>query len=105
MAASTWFHGSAWPPGNHGIMPSASCHPAMVSTVAATSSAPRMPVTSGSGTGETSLRRARDRHRGRLLEVQHQALADERVEQSLDTSYEPRRVRHVPHEEAVVRTY
>ena len=21
MAASTWFHGSAWPPGNHGIMP------------------------------------------------------------------------------------
>ena len=21
MAASTWFHGSAWPPGNHGTMP------------------------------------------------------------------------------------
>ena len=21
IAASTWFHGSAWPPGNHGIMP------------------------------------------------------------------------------------
>ena len=26
MAASTWFHGSAWPPGNHGIMPLGSCH-------------------------------------------------------------------------------
>ena len=33
MAASTWFHGSAWPPGNHGTMPEGSCHSAMASTV------------------------------------------------------------------------
>ena len=37
MAASTWFHGSAWPPGNHGIMPSGSCHSAMASTVCCSS--------------------------------------------------------------------
>ena len=39
MAASTWFHGSAWPPGNHGIMPLGSCQSAMASTVAGTSAA------------------------------------------------------------------
>src|SRR5438067_350091 len=51
MAASTWFHASAWPPGNHGISPSASCTSAMASTVVATSSASMMPGTSGSSTG------------------------------------------------------
>ena len=35
MAASTWFHGSPWPPGNQGIIPSGSCTAAIESTVAA----------------------------------------------------------------------
>ena len=39
MAASTWFHGSAWPPGNHGIMPVGSCQSAMASTVGCSSAA------------------------------------------------------------------
>src|SRR5437763_1353268 len=51
MAASTWFHGSEWPPGNQGIMPSGNWISAMASTVVATSAASRMPGTSGSCTG------------------------------------------------------
>jgi hypothetical protein len=35
MAASMWFQGSAWPPGNHGIIPSGSWTSAIDSTVAA----------------------------------------------------------------------
>src|SRR3954463_14581760 len=49
MAASTWFHGSAWPPGNQGIMPLGSCHDAMASTVSVSCWAVRMPGTSGRG--------------------------------------------------------
>ena len=48
MVASTWFQTSAWPPGNHGIMPVGSCHSAMDSAVSATSAAVRIPGTSGS---------------------------------------------------------
>ena len=48
MAASTWFHGSAWPPGNQGIMPDGSCHSAMASTVSASCAALTTPATSGS---------------------------------------------------------
>ena len=29
MADSVWFHGSACPPGNHGIMPLGNCTPAI----------------------------------------------------------------------------
>ncbi len=36
MVASTWFHTSAWPPGNHGIIPVGSCHSAIDSAVSAT---------------------------------------------------------------------
>ncbi len=46
MAASTWFHGSAWPPGNQGIIPEGSCHSAMPSTVACRSVADTRPGTS-----------------------------------------------------------
>src|SRR5690349_8136132 len=33
MSASQWFHGSAWPPGNHGTMPDPSWMSATWSTV------------------------------------------------------------------------
>ena len=46
MAASTWFHGSACPPGNHGIIPEGSCHSAMPSTVRWRSVAETRPGTS-----------------------------------------------------------
>ncbi len=46
MADSTWFHGSAWPPENHGIMPSFSCTARMESTVSAIE---RPPVTCRDG--------------------------------------------------------
>ena len=37
MAASVWFHGSAWPPGNQGIMPFFSWMDAIHSAVRAIS--------------------------------------------------------------------
>ena len=52
MAASTWFHGSQWPPTNHGIIPSRRCTSAMAWPVASTSELDRMPGTSGSVTAE-----------------------------------------------------
>ena len=55
MAASTWFHGSQWPPSNHGIMPSWRCTSAMAWPVASTSELERMPGTSGSVIGGTDL--------------------------------------------------
>ena len=47
MAASTWFHGSAWPPGNHGIIPFGSCHSAMASIVSWSWSEVTRPSTRG----------------------------------------------------------
>src|SRR5438552_6349714 len=91
MAASTWFQGSQWPPGNHGIMPSASCTAAIDSTVAATSARSRMPGTSGGGTSGL-----------RLDGVDDQALADEGVEAALDQPHRAGAGGEVPDEEAVV---
>src|SRR5262245_5189864 len=104
MAASTWFHGSAWPPGNHWIMPLGSCRSAMASTVARTSVADRIPSTSGmlstsepprvvassSGMGDLSrvgglgigLRRGGGAPQG-LGGVHDEALAQERVQELL----------------------
>src|SRR4051794_7785059 len=99
MAASTWFHGSAWPPGNQGIMPSASWISAMRSTVATTSSASRIPGISGSCTGRLLGSGQRG---GRLGGVHDEALADQRVEGVLDEAHGARRVGDVPRQEAMV---
>src|SRR5438309_11980230 len=81
MAASTWFHASAWPPGNHGIRPSASCTSAMATTVDATSSASMMPGTSGSSTGGLDREEAGG---GRLAGVEDEALAEHGVQGTLE---------------------
>src|SRR5687768_5851269 len=69
-----WFHGSAWPPGNHGIMPVGSCHSAMPSTVAWRSDAETRPGTSMGTASDLPYR---------LLGVDHEALAEHRVEEAL----------------------
>src|SRR5207302_9121811 len=102
MADSTWFHGSACPPGNQGTIPSRSCTSAMASTVAATSSAARTPPTSGSGTDGFPRRRDRWRDPGRLGHVDDQALARDRVEGPLEDAQRRARMDDVPHEQAVV---
>src|SRR5438105_3691676 len=92
MAASTWFQGSACPPANHGIMPSANCTAAMDSTVAATSAMSRMPETSGRGTHGLLV----------LGRVHDEALADEGVEKALEQAYGPGAGSEVPDQEAMV---
>src|SRR4051812_29875400 len=99
MAASTWFHGSECPPGNQGIMPSASCTSAMVLTVAATSSASRTPGISGSCTGRLLWSGQRG---GGLGGVHDEALADQRVEGVLDEAHGAGRVGDVPRQEPMV---
>src|SRR5438874_4941309 len=91
MVASTWFQGSQWPPGNHGIIPSASCTAAIESTVADRSARSRTPGTSSGGTAGL-----------RLDGVDHQALADQRVESALEQPHRTGSGGDVPHEEAVV---
>ena len=54
MAASTWFHGSQWPPSNHGIIPSWRCTAAMARAVARTSDADRCRAPRGA-TGEERI--------------------------------------------------
>src|SRR4051812_29717271 len=99
MAASTWFHGSEWPPGNQGIMPSANWTSAMRSTVVATSSASRIPGISGSSTGRLL---GSGRRGGGLGGVDDEALADDGVEGVLDEADGPRRVGDVPRQEPVI---
>ena len=48
IAVSTWFHGSQWPPGNHGIMPLGCCSATIDAAVVTTSSAVITPGRSGS---------------------------------------------------------
>src|SRR2546423_15338978 len=91
MAASTWSHGSTSPPGNHGTAPHGSCAPAMLAAVAATSTVDSTPGSSGSDT--VTLR---------LVRVQHETLADQRVEQALGAARQPRPGGDVPDQEPVV---
>src|SRR3954469_21317178 len=100
MAASTWFHGSAWPPGYHGTMPEGSCHSAMQSTVAATCSGVISPSTPGIAI--SLMRRSCPL---RLGAVQHQALAEDRVQRLLGPPGQLRRLGDVPREEPVVRLH
>src|ERR1700712_3553642 len=98
MAASTWFHGSAWPPGYHGTMPLGSCHSAMPSTVACTSAAVMTPSTSGTVMSATDGLR----DLGRLAGVEHQALAQHGVEGLLGPAGQLGGLHDVPGEELQV---
>ena len=104
MAASTWFHGSQWPPGNHGIMPSGRCRATMDWAVASTSVGahdagdlgdhPHALAPTGSRAAATVT--------GRLHQVDHEALADQRVEHPLRRAGHAGRLLDVPHQQAVV---
>src|SRR4051812_4618831 len=84
IAHSTWSHASVCPSAQ-GSAPLGCCARAMLSTVSRSSSEVR------SCTG----------HR-RLAQVDDDALADQRVEQSLGYSCRPGGAHHVPHEQPVV---
>src|SRR5438270_6334376 len=81
-------------------MPSGSWTLAMVSTVAATSSASRMPPTSGSCTRRLLWSRQYCR---RLGGVHDDALADDGIERPLDQPHGAGGVGDVPRQEAVVQ--
>src|SRR4051812_40060632 len=72
IAASTWFHTSVCSPVVHGTEPHPSCIAAMDAAVSATCAALRMPSRYGSRAVGSVI--------GGLAEVQHHALADQRVE-------------------------
>src|SRR3954447_18078610 len=76
MAASTWFHGSAWPPGNHGTIPEGSCHSAMAPAVRRSSSALTTP--------------GRSRRYMGLPRVDDERLPQQRVGQTIGEFREPR---------------
>src|SRR3954447_5264968 len=115
MAASTWFHGSAWPPGNQGIMPLGSCQDAMASTVWSSWAPVRMPGTSGSGIGRLpsgfevlTVGRGGAGVAGaghRLDGVDHEALAEDRVEHLLGDAGDRRLLGDVPDQELVVELH
>src|SRR6476646_7902357 len=92
IAASTWFHTSVWPPTVHGTAPSRSWTASMARPDCATCSA----VSSSGGIGG---------HRRvlRLVEVDDQALPDQRVEDLLCPARGPRRLHDVPDQQQVVR--
>src|SRR5258708_22465078 len=102
IAASTRFHGSVCAPGVQGMLPSASWIDAMASTVCATCAADITPGTSGSSSrGKAAL--SPSRHRGRdLLGVDHEALAEHRVERAFEGDGTARVVLDDPAEELVV---
>src|SRR3954470_17724549 len=72
IAASTWFQTSVWPPAVQGTAPSGSCTDAIAAPDAATSARVR-----GSGPMDV-LTWGR-----RLVQVHHEALADQRVQRPL----------------------
>ena len=80
MADSTWFHGSQWPPGNHGIMPDGNCNDARCSAVARTSSADTTPGRSGTALTPNPAvpPNPATSRRGRLGAVDDEALAEDR---------------------------
>src|SRR3954454_22980773 len=98
MAASTWFQMSTCSPTVHGTAPEGSCMAAIEAAVSATCSLVRMPSTDG-----TSLSRSGMGHRGLgLAEVEHHALADQRVEHPAGQLQHPRLVDDLPDEQPVV---
>src|SRR5690606_19442638 len=95
IAASTWFHGSVCPPGYQGIAPESSCASAIEPAVWTTSRAEITPGTAGTS--------GRGTRRSRLAQVDHEALADQRVEQPLGGAGDPGPLHQVPHQEPVVQ--
>src|SRR5919107_1514513 len=99
MAASTWFQMSVCWPVVHGTAPDGSCIAAIAAAVSATCSGARMPSTYGIRASPSAICRARSG----LAEVEHHALADQRVE---DPAGQPQRLRllhDLPDQEPVVR--
>src|SRR3954469_23246272 len=98
MAASTWFHGSAWPPGNHGIIPEGSCHSAIAPAVRRSSSALTIPGRSRRYIGLLPL----------LPGVDDDGLAEHGVGQTIGELGEPRHwltAGDVPEQHLVVRPH
>src|SRR5690242_4107908 len=83
IAASTRFHGSVWPPGTHGMLPSGCWTDAIASTVCATSSPVMIPATSGSFTSAKAALPPLGGGRRHLLAVHDEALAEHGVERAL----------------------
>src|SRR5262245_53744092 len=111
MAASTWFHGSACPPGNQGIMPFGSCHSAMRSTVTATWWADKMPGTSGSSIASDMAQLLRaplarrsgvPRRASGLVGVDDEALSEHGTEEAVRDAGHGRMLLDVPDQEPVV---
>src|SRR4051794_30852106 len=106
MAVSTWFHGSQWPPGNHGIIPVSSCSEAIHSAVWTTSSAEIPPSTSGNRdmTVDRPARRPVGRDAGVVLAgIDDVALAEHRGSGSLDHLHAAWLFGDLPLEHAPVR--
>src|SRR6266536_722790 len=98
MAHSTWFQGSMWPPGVHGMAPDGSWAAAIVPAVARTMSASSSPGSSG----RSGRRIGGDLRRRRFDRVDDQALAEERIERVLDRAGKPRALHDVPDQHPVV---
>src|SRR5262249_49838728 len=121
IAHSTWFQASVWPSGQP-MAPAGSWTAAMLSAVARTPAASSTPGTVGtaarargpgpawaapSRTGMRALRAARPAPRphppgGGLAGVEHQALADERVQRPLGQPGGGWALHDVPHQQPVV---
>src|SRR5436190_4142360 len=100
MAASTWFQMSVCSPVVHGMPPSGSCMRAIDAAVAATSSALRIPSTNGRCWLMPGSRG--------LSEVEHHAVADDRIQGLLGATGQGApalRLHDVPDEDLVVRLH
>src|SRR5689334_12857167 len=104
IAASTRFHGSVWPPGTHGMLPSGCCTVAIASTVSVISSRVRMPATSGRVRSAKAALPPSPRRRCDLLAVEDDALAEHRVERAFGDRSPARIVLDEMAEEVVVAT-
>src|SRR4051812_32754107 len=91
IAASTWFQTSVWPPTVHGTAPSGSCTEAIAVPDAAT------PAHVRSSGPMDDLTRVRG-----LVQVDHEALAEHRVQRPLRPPGDPRPLDDVPDQEAMV---
>src|SRR5215218_3989371 len=96
IADSTWFQTSVWPPTVHGTAPSGS----WTASIARPDCVTCEPVRSSGAIAAPVLV---DGCRPRLVEVDHEALPDQRVQHLLGPAGRPRRLHDVPHEQAVVR--
>src|SRR5687768_11302774 len=88
IAASTWFQTSVWPPGTQGIAPEGSCTATMLAAVALTSCAVSTPARAGTSADID-----------RLAEVEHQRLADERVQHPSRGAQDRRSLGDLPDEQ------